>query len=121
MQNIIHICGSKAWNAAVESGSYQPDSLESEGFIHCSCPDQVLDVANTFYCDQHDLVLLVIDPQQVRADIIWENPAGSTSPRKRSDPDVFPHIYGPLNLDAVTGVLDFRRKPEGGFSLPAGI
>lgn len=121
MQNIIHICERKTWKAAVNSGSYQPESLESEGFIHCSRPDQVLDVANSFYCDHNDLVLLVIDPQQVRAGILWENPSGSALFQRRNEPDVFPHIYGPLNLDAVVRVLDFRRELEGDFYLPPGI
>lgn len=121
MQNIIHICGRKSWKAAVDAGSYQPESLESEGFIHCSRPDQVLDVANAFYRDRDDLVLLVIDPQQVRANILWEEATCSASPRKKSDPDVFPHIYGPINMDAVVKVLDFRPEPEVGFLLPDGI
>ena len=121
MQKIIHICGRKSWKAAVAAGSYQPESLESEGFIHCSCLDQVLDVANAFYRDRDDLVLLVIDPHQVQANILWEEVISPASPRKKSGPDVFPHIYGPLNLDAVLKVLDFRPEPEAGFLLPAGI
>ena len=121
MQNIIHICERNTWKTAVDSGSYKPDSLESEGFIHCSRPDQVLDVANTFYSDLDDLVLLIINPQYVQADILWEEPVGSTFPGNRSDSDVFPHIYGPLNPDAVTRVLDLQRNPDGGYRLPGGI
>lgn len=121
MQNIIHICERKAWMAAVEAGRYEPDSLKSDGFIHCSRPDQVLEVANTFYPDRDDLVLIIIDPQRVRTDILWEDPSGSHPPGKSGETDVFPHIYGPLNLDAVSRVLNLERKPDGSFILPSGI
>jgi hypothetical protein len=34
---------------------------------------------------------------------------------------LFPHIYGPLNLDAVTEVMDFPCGPDGRFVLPAAL
>ena len=121
MQNIIHICERKTWLNAVGSGSYEPDSLESDGFIHCSQQDQVLDVANLFCFDWDDLVLLIINPQKVRADIRWENPAEPITLEENSDPEVFPHIYGPLNLDAIFRVLDLQRDSDGIFQLPEAI
>ena len=88
---IVHICDTLAWDEAKRAGEYRPPSLDAEGFIHSSLPEQVLGVANRFYAGQKDLLLLWIDPQRLRASIHYE-PA---------DGELFPHIYGPLNLDAV--------------------
>ena len=57
------------------------------------------------------LVVLVIDPQRLRPELRWEPGADLAS-------ELFPHIYGPLNLDAVTRVLDFAPGPNGSFTLP---
>jgi uncharacterized protein (DUF952 family) len=102
---ILHICERRAWDLARSKGIYHPASLESEGFIHTSRPDQVLDVANRFYGATPDLVLLWINPHLVQAPIHNE-PA---------DGDTYPHIYGPLNLDAVFAVQDFPAGADGFF------
>ena len=99
----VHITTRSAWRAAQTEGRYQTDSLESEGFIHCSHPEQVIGVANAFYQQAPELVLLWIDPRRVIPDIRWE----------AADGDEFPHIYGPLNLDAVTDVRDFSPDSDG--------
>jgi len=99
------------WLEAQRAGRYSPASVDSEGFIHCSTAEQVLTVANLFYSRVPDLVLLQIDPQKVEMEIRWEAPAMSDpQPDER-----FPHIYGPLNLSAVIGVLDFRPDEDGVF------
>jgi uncharacterized protein (DUF952 family) len=107
---ILHLCPRSAWEDAQEQGVYRADSLESEGFIHCSRIDQVLRVANAYYRGLHGMVLLWIDLQKVTSEIRWE----------ASGKDTFPHIYGPLNLEAVIGVLDFPPDEDGVFRvLPA--
>ncbi len=100
---IVHICTRNDWKSAKTAGEYRAASLAIEGFIHCSRPDQVLSVVNRFYGDMPDLILLWIDPQRVNAEIRWE-PA---------DGDVFPHLYGPLNLTAVEKVTEFESDPDG--------
>jgi uncharacterized protein (DUF952 family) len=102
---IVHICQRTAWEAAQERGEYQALSLETEGFIHCSRPEQVLGVANAFYRRTPDLVLLWIDPQRVSAEVRWE-PA---------DGQVFPHIYGSLNTAAVLAARDLTPDEDGFF------
>jgi uncharacterized protein (DUF952 family) len=109
MQVILHIVARGEWERARREGVYRPASLAREGFIHCSAPAQVVRVANASFRGTKGLVLLCIDPAAVRAEIRREGPA----------PDaLFPHIYGPLNLDAVVRVLDFRAEPDGSFRLP---
>jgi uncharacterized protein (DUF952 family) len=92
---IQHITTAAAWEAARADGSYRGDTLETEGFIHCSEPHQVADVAESFYKGRDGLVLLDIDPAKVTPEIKYEGG--------------FPHIYGPLNVDAVTGARPLPR------------
>lgn len=109
---IYHITSRTSWSAAQGSGFYTADSLASQGFIHCSKAEQVLRVANAFYRGQGGLVLLEIDLTALRPEVRWE--PGTDKPD-----ELFPHIYGLLNLDAVVRVLDFPPAPDGSFpSLP---
>jgi phosphopantothenoylcysteine decarboxylase/phosphopantothenate--cysteine ligase len=106
---IVHVCQHKDWQTAVASGIYRAASLSNEGFIHCSRPEQVLKVVNTFYSDLPNLVLLWIDPKVVQAETRWEIVDG----------EEFPHIYGPLNINAVIAVGDLVPDDDGIYnSLP---
>jgi uncharacterized protein (DUF952 family) len=108
LQPLAHICPREAWTTAQREGEYHPRSLEEEGFIHCSTREQVVTVANRFYRGGQGLVLLWLDPRRVDAPIQWED---------SGEGEAFPHIYGPLNLDAVVSVQDLPANQEGLFSL----
>jgi len=109
---IVHLCPSQDWLKAQGNRDYRAASLEDEGFIHCSRPNQILEVANRFYRQVPDLVLLWIDPNLVIHDIRYEKP----EPAAEQD---FPHIYGPLNLRAVISVCSFPLHQDGFFrSIP---
>ncbi len=88
-----------------------------EGYIHCSTEKQVPHVANAFYRGRNDLVLLVIDTSRLEPQLRWEAPAGPPA-AGISDADLFPHIFGSINLTAVAAVLDFRPDAAGTFALP---
>ena len=120
---ILHISTQAAWQAALTAGSYQAASLYAEGFIHCSTAAQVEGVANAFYAGQPDLVLLVIDETRVSAELRWEAPAHPAGAQAAPPDDAqrFPHIYGPINLDAVQDVVALPPGPDGTFSLPEGL
>ena len=75
-------------------------TLAEEGFIHASTAAQVPLVAAAYYRDAPDLVLLVIDTERVAPGLRYEQVPGQ--------PDPYPHIYGPLNLDAVIETRPFR-------------
>lgn len=111
MNNIYHICSREAWREATKLKIYRPESVVKEGFIHCSKFEQVLRVASYFYHGQKDLVLLVINPEKLNAKLLWE--PGSDKPD-----ELFPHIYGSINLDAINQVLDLGETPDGKFYLP---
>jgi uncharacterized protein (DUF952 family) len=110
--NILHITLETEWIEAQHKGLYSAPSLSSEGFIHCSAPSQVVAVAERFYAGQRGLVLLVIDPERLNADVRFE--PGTDKPD-----ELFPHVYGQINLDAVTRVLGFEPDAAGKWSLPA--
>lgn len=112
-KTILHIAHQQDWERAAETGSYTPDSLQSEGFIHCSTAEQVVRIANLFYRGQRDLVLLFIDEKSLEAPICYEPPNEDPESSER-----FPHIYGPINLEAVLWALPFTPDEHGHFWLP---
>lgn len=115
---ILHITSKQEWLTAQTRGEYVAPSLESEGFIHCSTDRQVINVANAFYRGQTGLVLLVLDEAKIKPEVKWEAPAGPKSD-SISEADLFPHVYGPINLDAVASVPDFEPDSvSGAFSSP---
>lgn len=117
---ILHLTSNAAWHAAVKQGIYVPESLSAEGFIHCSTVSQIVGVANTFYRGQPGLVLLVIEPSELSAELKWE-PSAEPEPSHAREGELFPHLYGPLNTEAVVKALPFEPDPEGLFSLPQGL
>jgi uncharacterized protein (DUF952 family) len=114
---ILHITSRMDWEQAQRRGEYRAPSLAAEGFIHCSTEAQVLPVANAFYRGRSGLVLLVIDEARLESRLEWEPPAGPTV-AGISGSDLFPHVYGPINLAAVASVPDFGPDPAGTFNLP---
>lgn len=110
---IYHITSKQEWASAQQSGEYTPPSLQTEGFIHCSTAAQVVHVANAFYRGRTDLVLLKLAEDRIKSQVKWEAPAGPPADGI-SDSDLFPHIYGKINLDAVASALDFQPDPVSG-------
>ncbi|HZD10194.1 MAG TPA: DUF952 domain-containing protein [Candidatus Binatia bacterium] len=113
MNLLLHITTYKAWVSAMDADRYETESLRDEGFIHCSTRRQVIGVANSTFHAERGLVLLAIDADRVQGEIRYED-CYETGQK-------FPHIYGPLNLDAVVQVLPLVPDTDGNFSLPAGL
>lgn len=113
-RTILHITSKEAWQQAQAVGEYRAESLESEGFIHCSTPAQVCEVGERYYKGQRGLVLLAIAPERLRAPLMYEGPDDQSY-------GYYPHIYGAINLDAVIGVLPFEPGGSGRFELPGEI
>ena len=94
MPVIYHVTTSAEWASAKERGVYTAPSLQSEGFIHCSSNEaQVKGVLQRYFSGKSNLIKLVIDTDKLNSRYIYE-----WSP---STADTFPHIYGPVNTDAV--------------------
>ena len=110
MKNILHITQRQKWETAKAVGSYRGDTLDSEGFIHCSTVAQVIGSANRFFKNQTDLVILVIEIDRTQSEIRYEGAEAN---------NLFPHIYGELNIDAVVQEIDLSSGADGLFILPA--
>ena len=113
---ILHITEHRSWQSAQVAGTYRAASLDTEGFIHCSTAEQVERVANNFYKGQSDLVLLCIEAEKLQSTLKWEQPIPSNDPHSS---ELFPHIYGAINLEAVVKVVEFPPNSDGTFTLPA--
>jgi uncharacterized protein (DUF952 family) len=109
MNTILHITQSDRWTKAKNLGAYRSDTLDTEGFIHCSTLAQVIGSANRFFKQQTDLVILVIDIDRVSSEIRYEGADAN---------NLFPHIYGNLNIDAVIRVIDLEADTDGAFIMP---
>ncbi|MGO4445827.1 DUF952 domain-containing protein [Mycobacterium sp. 2YAF39] len=108
---LVHICGAEEWGSAQADGELRPASLDTNGFVHLSTPEQVHLPANRLYAGRTDLVLLRVDPALLCSPVRWE-------PGVPSDPAgmVFPHLFGPLPVKAVISVTSYRPDADGKFA-----
>jgi uncharacterized protein (DUF952 family) len=108
MSLIYHLITDSAWEEARSAPEYRADSLETEGFIHCSeSVEQMLRVANRLYAGRDDLMGLEVETDRLASLLKRE--------LSRSG-EVYPHIYGPLNIDAVVRVFSLPLDASGNFS-----
>ena len=128
---IFHLVSKSEWDVLLPARPYIPSTYIKEGFIHSSADEgSMLNVANRFYTGlQGDILLLGIDETKLTAPVKWEAPVhptpamdktavippeviadmGTTAGEAISLPNtapIFPHIYGPINIDAVIDVID---------------
>ena len=101
-----HLVPTDAWKTAKDDEWYKPAPFESDGFIHCTNGiDQLITVGNWFYtADDRDFCVLVLDVAKLRSDVRYDDAE-----------QLFPHIYGLLNTDAVLVVFTVSRAEDGTF------
>jgi uncharacterized protein (DUF952 family) len=109
---IYHIASEADWRKATEDGAYRISTrgrtLDEQGFIHADDAEQVAPVANLIYRSDDGLIVLVIDVDRLHPEARYDSVPGSDRP--------FPHVYGPLNIDAVVATLPLDRGPDGRFA-----
>ncbi|HKV46296.1 MAG TPA: DUF952 domain-containing protein [bacterium] len=98
------------WANAMRAGVFAGTESDTAGFIHLSSLAQVARTANKWYAGRRGLVLLAISPSKLRADLRWE---------PTTQGELFPHAYGPINLDAVVSVIPFEPLEDGTFVTPS--
>lgn len=101
---IYHITTPSQWQTAVQSAEYRADSLQTEGFIHCSFGPQVNRSLNKYYAGHASVLLLHIDTARLTSPVVTEGSGGG---------DKFPHIYGPINIHAVIVAQEIRADAHG--------
>lgn len=101
MKPLFHITTRAAWDRSQAAREYRAGSLATEGFIHLSTEEQWRHTLHRLFRDVSDLVILRIDPRRVAAEIKYE--------RAPDTDEDFPHLYGPLETDAV---MNLREAPR---------
>ncbi len=108
-----HVATQEEWRTAREQGRFTPESLGIDGYIHNCRREQILWVVERFYAGQMELVILCIAEERLAA------------PWREEDLDnlgqTFPHIYGPLNLEAVVDVVPLSSGAGGQIKLPGNL
>ena len=105
MTVIYHITTTDAWATAQAAGEYEAPSLADEGFIHCSRDEaQTLRVVERLYSGATGLMVLDVDVIRLKAEVKRE--------ASRSG-EIYPHVYGKINLDAVVRVRDLTLDSDG--------
>ena len=95
---IYHVTTKAQWQKAIDAGYFEEPSLHTEGFIHNSTKEQVAGVLERYYKNKTDLVLLHIEEANLTATLKYELAASVN--------EMFPHIFGVINIDAVTKITD---------------
>ncbi len=108
MRSIYHLVLRSTWEKATGQ-SYVADSLVTEGFIHCSNAEQVATSANRFFAGLQDVLVLEIDADCLISPL-RDEPGGAG--------ELFPHLYGPLNRDAVVAVHRLTCGSDGKWVFP---
>jgi len=110
VRRIYKICPASAWREAERQGVYRGNADDiSDGFIHFSTSPQVTETARKHFAGQTGLFLIAVDAEALGAALRWEP--------SRND-ELFPHLYGELDLGAVTGIYDMRARSDGTHDIP---
>ena len=110
MHAIYKICPASAWREAERQGVFHgsPDDIR-DGFIHFSTASQVAETARKHFFGQSGLFLIAVDADALGKALRWE--------RSRND-ELFPHLYGELDLGAVIAVMNLNMRSDGNHDIP---
>jgi uncharacterized protein (DUF952 family) len=102
----LHLTPLEVWRRQADGGEYRPEAFEADGFIHLTIgAGNLIAVGNRYYRgDPRDYVALQIDPESISAPVRFDDDSG-----------IYPHVYGPLNPDAVREVRPVHRAQDGTF------
>jgi uncharacterized protein (DUF952 family) len=101
-----HLVPADVWSEQKGATEYLPEAYPQDGFIHCTNGlDELVKVANLFYtADPRTFLTLILETGKITSDVRYDDPN-----------ETYPHIYGPLNTDAVVGELVVSRDADGTF------
>ncbi|WP_196259419.1 DUF952 domain-containing protein [Pelagibacterium limicola] len=107
---VYKIASQPDWNAALAAGELQGTPVDlTDGYIHFSTAAQLAETLDKHYRGQGGLVLATIDPDLLPVPLTWEPSRGG---------QLFPHLYAPLPMSAVTTHRPLEARLDGGFDLP---
>jgi uncharacterized protein (DUF952 family) len=110
VRTIYKICPASAWREAERQGVFRGSAVDiKDGYIHFSTASQVAETAKKHFFGQTGLFLIAVDADALGEALRWE--------RSRND-ELFPHLYGELDLGAVTAILDMHARSDGTHDIP---
>lgn len=92
---IYHIVLPEVWEKFKDEYEYEAESLQTEGFIHCSYRNQLDEVLQRYYKDAGRVLVLSINPNLLISELIAE---------PSTNREIYPHIYGKINKSAIVDV-----------------
>ena len=92
---IYHVVLPDGWERFKSRPSYQPESLTTEGFIHCSYPGQLEGVLKRYYSGVEKVLILKIETEKLLAKLVKE---------PSTNGEMYPHLYGRLNHNAIVAI-----------------
>jgi len=110
VRRIYKICPASAWREAERQGVYRGSAVDlRDGFIHFSTASQLAETAAKHFFGQTGLFLVAVDADALGEALRWE-------PSRNEE--LFPHLYGELDLGAVADVLELRTRSDGHHDIP---
>ena len=114
MAALIHLVRRGDWTTGTREGLYISRSLVEDGFIHLCRPEEAVMVANLVFADVDELLAVGIDSRRLRAELRLDS--------ERPGGFAWPHLHGPMDLEAAVCVLRYMRRPDGRYPrLPAAL
>jgi uncharacterized protein (DUF952 family) len=102
---VYHMCPAEAWEAAKQSGAYRgTEDDRRDGFIHFSTAEQIAESARRHRAGQNGLLLIAVEDMRLGCRLRWEPSRGG---------DLFPHLYGALDLAEAASVRPLPLGPDG--------
>lgn len=124
---IYHLTPASYYQCQPLDRPYQPPSLIEEGFVHCTAgAEKLVEIANIYFADLRDeLLALEIDPARLTAPLYFEPPItpahAAASPAQQAEAEretLFPHVYGPLDRQAIVNCIALQRDSTGRWQMP---
>ncbi len=98
---IYHIVLPGIWEQFANKDLYEAESLRTEGFIHCSFAGQLDNVLRRYYSGAEKVLVLEIETDNLLSRLV-EEPSTNN--------EIYPHIYGPINKDAIAAIAERKIK-----------
>ena len=102
---IAHCMEKSKWNTVKNEAYWGQQDVEAEGFLHCSPVRYLWRVLPNFEKEEEDLVIICMDETKLEAEVRYEDDGNYGRN--------YPHVYGAINNDAVTMVLDYLKDEQG--------
>ena len=100
---IYHIVTPEVWDKFKNEDFYEAESLQTEGFVHCSFAEQLEMVLERYYKDAEKVLILEIETDELTSKLVNE---------PSTNDEIYPHIYGKINKNAIVGIEEGKLSTD---------